>query len=283
MLQFTNIFRGVMPLQWGLEARRVSCNLSFHSKRCVLGWGLLLAHVMLPTPALGQSQAVSFKAGYSDFRFDQVARSFVTEGGGLVQLIQAAFAGTAGIGGEFLQFFKNHHLMVTASAEYRSADLFGGSGGFTAKYAPHELGPNPDWESLPGVEVKDATSYFRSTLGFGVSPIGGDGLFLFLAPNFDMQYGQRVYMEDAYRAFEERGYSQPGDFKVERSLLVGGGIRVHAGVWLTDSFGLMFSPGAVWSYRFDETYQGYEYQGAEFSGMSFGYEFSFGLVSKTSR
>jgi len=114
-------------------------SLPFHSKRFVLGWGLLLTHVMLPASASGQSQAVSFKAGYSDFRLDQVVRSFVTEGGDLVQLIQAAFAGTVGIGGEFLQFFQGHHFMVAASAEYRSADLFGSSRGFTAKYAPQEL------------------------------------------------------------------------------------------------------------------------------------------------
>jgi len=131
--------------------------------------------------------------------------------------------------------------------------------------------------------VKDATSYFRTTLGFGVNPIGGDGVFLFLAPNVDMQYGQKVYMEDAYREFVKRGYSRPEDFKVERSLLVGGALRLHAGVWLSDSVGLVFSPGAVWSYRFDEAYQGYEYQGAEYSGTSFGYEFSFGLISKVSQ
>lgn len=255
---------------------------SFQFKANFLAWGLLVVHAVSPTPVLGQSQAVSFKVGYSDFRFDQVARSFVTQGGDLVQLIQAAFAGTAGLGGEFLQFSENRHFLVSASAEYRSADLFGSSRVFTARYASQELGRNPDWESLPGVEVKDVTSYFRTTIGVGLNPLGGGGLFLFLVPNIDMQYGQRVYMEDAYREFVKHGFSQPGDFRVERSLLVGGGLRIHAGAWLSDSFALMFSPGAVWSYGFDEAYQGYEYQGAEFTGRSFGFEFSFGLVSRVS-
>ena len=70
--------------------------------------------------------------------------------------------------------------------------------------------------------MNDVTSYFRTTFGVGLNPIGGDGLFLFLVPSIDMQYGQRTYMEDAYQAFVENGYSQPGDFRIERSLLVGG-------------------------------------------------------------
>ena len=59
------------------------------------------------------------RLGYSDFRFDQVVRSFVTQGGDLVQLIQDAFSGTTGLGGEFLQFSESGHFLVSASAEYR--------------------------------------------------------------------------------------------------------------------------------------------------------------------
>lgn len=256
---------------------------TFHFKTPpVLVWVLFLVPVMFPTPGLSQSQAVSFKMGYSDFRFDQVTQSFKTPDGGAVQLVQDALSGTSGIGIDFLQFSTNGHFMLSVSADYRSANLFGSSGSFTMQYAPQELGTDPDWGTRPEVEVRDQTSYFRTTIGVGLSPISDRGILLFLTPNIDVQYGHLVHLEDAYQAFLDNGFSQPGDFRVDRSLLVGGGARLNAGMWLGSRIGLVFSPGVVWSYRFDEAFQGYTYLGAEPKGWSFGYEFSFGLMSASS-
>ena len=244
-----------------------------------LAWVFLLLTVAFPTPALSQWHAMSLKMGYADFQFEETAQVFGTPDGGAVRSVRSAFSGTTGIGFEMMQAFGNGHFMLSIGADYRSANLFGSGGSFTMQYAPEEHISVPVWDTRPEVKVKDLTSYFRTTISVGLSPIRDNAVFVFLAPNIDMQYGQKVYMEQAYQEFLRKGYSEPGDFAVDRSLTVGGGARLHVGMWL-GNFGLMFSPGVSWSYRFDERFSGYTHLGVTPRGWSFAYDFSFGLLSK---
>jgi hypothetical protein len=230
--------------------------------------------VLTSSSAAAQVGAFTFKAGKSDFRLDEVAKSFVTSGGGLVQIVESAFAGTGGLGAEFQVFSESFRWSFNFGAEYRAANLFG-SGGFHAKYAPDAQNP----VFGPDTVIKDATAYFRSTIGFGFTPIKMGPAFLIISPNLDLQWGQRVFLDDAYKAYLARGgFSQPEDFKWENSLLVGYVVRATAGMQLSDDYALTFSPGGLWTYRFNESYQGNQYSGITSGGKSFGYEFSFGLM-----
>jgi hypothetical protein len=219
-----------------------------------------------------------FRAGYSDFRFDEVARSYVTQGGDFVQLVRDRFAGTGGIGGEYTYISESGRGMITFGAEYRSSNLFG-SGGFKGRFSPDTI--QVPWAQATEITISDATAFFRSTMGFGLNVLPGSRLFMYLNPNLDIQWGQRVFLEDAYKAFVDKGYNDPGDFKVENGLLFGFAGRVNTGVWLSDDVALVLSPGYVYSHSFRESYTGIQYDGVTDQGSSWGYEFSFGLGFRT--
>lgn len=252
---------------------------NFTPKRAVLfGLVVFIATLFLfPSKAYSQSQIIGFKAGYSDFRFDEVIKSYITQEGGLLELTRNQFAGTGGLGGDFIYISENKRFMGIVGAEYKSSNLFGSSG-FSAKYSPPDLELEEESQEL---RIRDVSSFFRTTYGFGINLLPDIPFFAYVNPNLDIQYGQKVFMEDAYQAFVDRGYSDPGDYKVENSILIGVAGRLHTGFWLDNKWALSFSPGIVWAYRFDESFTGFQYQGIESQGPSWGLDFSFSLLYRS--
>ncbi len=235
--------------------------------------------ILSTSPARGDAQStlLTYKTSYSDFDLKDVAKTFVTSGGNLAEVVRDRFSGTGGLGAEMMHLNSSGRFSFNFGAEYKSSNLFG-SGGFRIRYSPNvQL---PDFRGSTETKVKDQTAYFRSTFGFGVNLLPQSRVFFYMNPNLDVQYGQRVFLEDAYAAFQSKGFNDPGDFKVENGVLIGGVARAHVGLWLSENLALTLSPAAAWSYRFDESYQGLNYNGVTSSGRSFGYDFSFGLSQR---
>lgn len=264
--------------QFSLSIGPPPVNKVFSSSTVTLScMAALLATLATPVPGIAQTTLFTYKTSYSDFDFKDVAKTFVTTGGDLAQVVRDRFSGTGGLGAEMMHLSESGRASFNFGAEYKSSNLFG-SGGFRIRYSP--TSQRPDFSNATETTVKDQTAYFRSTVGFGINLLPKTRVFFYINPNIDVQYGQRVFLEDAYAAFQAKGFSDPGDFKVENGLLLGGVARAHIGLWLSDDLALTLSPAAAWSHRFVESYQGLNYNGVSSSGRAFGYDFSFGLSQR---
>lgn len=234
-----------------------------------------------PNEAAAQSY-FGLRVGHSDFRLDDVAQSFVTQSGNLVEVVKERFAGSSAIGADMV--YLDGRMSWNIGAEYRSANVFGNSG-FELKYSglDVDVGEPVSTPTENATQIDDLTEYFRSTVGFGVNLVPQNRWFFFYVnPNLDVQYGRKLFLKDAFRAVADGGVDVD-QIRIESSLLLGFVGRVNAGIWLDETVGLALSPGFSWVKRFEETLSREGYSEVTASGSSMSYEFTVSLLVQVDR